>query len=115
MKAVRFHEHGGADVLRYEDVPDPEPGPGEIVVRVKAAALNHLDIWERKGLPGVALPLPHISGADVAGVVEQVGVGVSNFKLGDRTLLCPGISCMQCEACFAGRDNFCRRYSVLGY
>lgn len=115
MKAVRFHEHGGIDKLRYEDVPEPTPGPGEVVVRVRACALNHLDLWERKGLPGVELPLPHISGADVAGVVESVGAGVGHVKPGDKTLVCPGLSCMQCEACFRGEDNLCRRYSVLGY
>ena len=115
MKAVRFHEHGGADKLRYEDVPDPVPGPAEVVVRVRAASLNHLDVWERKGLPGVEIPLPHISGADVAGIVESVGAGVSHVRVGDRTLVAPGLSCMQCEACLRGQDNLCRRYSVLGY
>lgn len=115
MKAVRFHQHGGAEELRYEDIPEPVAGPGEILVRVKACAINFLDIWERRGLPGVRLPMPHISGADVAGVVESVGDGVSNVKAGDKTLLCPGLSCMQCEACFRGQDNLCRRYSVLGF
>ncbi len=115
MKAIRFHEHGGIEKLRYEDAPDPHPGPGEVVVRVKACALNYLDIWERRGLPGIQLPLPHISGADVAGIVESVGAGVTHCKPGDKTLVCPGLSCMQCEFCFQGRDSLCRRYSVLGY
>jgi NADPH:quinone reductase-like Zn-dependent oxidoreductase len=115
MKAVRFHQHGEVDQLRFEDVPDPQPGPGEVVVRVKACALNYLDIWERRGIPGLKLPLPHISGADVAGVVESVGAGVTLVKPADRTLVCPGLSCMQCEFCFQGKDNLCRRYSVLGY
>ena len=70
MKAVRFHEHGGPDVLRYEDAPDPQPGAGEVLVRVRACALNHLDIWNRRGV--VRLPLPHISGADVAGEVARI-------------------------------------------
>lgn len=115
MKAIRFHEHGGADRLRCEDVPDPVAGPGEVVVRVKACALNYLDLWERNGLPGVPIPLPHISGSDVAGIVESVGPGVTHVKPGDKTLVCPGLSCMQCEECFRGRDNYCRQYAALGY
>jgi len=115
MKAIRFHQHGGTDVLRYEDVPEPVVGPCEILVRVKACAINFLDIWERRGLPGIHLPLPHISGADVAGVIERVGEGVSHLKAGDKTLLNPGLSCMHCKACFEGQDNMCRHYSVLGY
>jgi len=115
MKAVRFYDHGGSDRLRYEDVPDPVPGPGEIVVRVKACALNYLDLWERKGLPGVLIPLPHISGSDIAGIIESVGLGVRHLKPGDRTLVNPGLSCMHCEHCYQGNDNQCREYSVLGY
>jgi NADPH:quinone reductase-like Zn-dependent oxidoreductase len=115
MKAVRFYEHGGVDRLRYVDVPDPVPGPGEIVVRVKACALNYLDLWERKGLPGVTFPLPHISGSDVAGVIESVGGGVTHLKSGEKTLVNPGLSCMHCESCFHGHDNPCRSYSALGY
>ena len=115
MKAVRFHQHGGIEVLRYEDVPEPVAGPGEILVRVKACAINFLDIWERRGLPRVHLHLPHISGADVAGVIESVGEDVSDLKAGDRTLISPGLSCMHCRDCLQGRDNLCRRYSVLGF
>ncbi len=115
MKAVRFHKHGDAAQLRYEDVPDPSPGPGEIVVRVKACALNYLDIWERKGLPGVAIPLPHISGSDVSGIIESVGPGVNFLKRGDQTLLNPGLNCMRCQDCYRGNDSQCRDYSVLGY
>lgn len=115
MQAVRFHVHGGTDQLRFESVPDPIPGPGEVVVRVRACALNFLDIWERRGIPGFKIPLPHISGSDVAGVIESVGTGVQHLKPGDETILSPGISCMHCEACLAGRDNECAGYSVLGY
>lgn len=85
------------------------------MVRVKACALNYLDIWERRGLPGIRFPLPHISGSDIAGVVENVGPGVSNVKPGDKTVLCPGTSCMNCEQCFEGNDNLCRRYAPVGY
>ncbi len=115
MKAVRFHEHGGVDKLVLEETEDPIPGPGEIVVRVKACALNYLDIWERRGLPGVKFPLPHISGSDVAGIIESTGPGVAHLKPGERTLLNPGISCMACHYCFQGKDSYCRQYSVLGY
>jgi NADPH:quinone reductase-like Zn-dependent oxidoreductase len=115
MKAVRFHEHGGIEQLQFEDVADPAPRPGEILVRVKACALNYLDIWERRGMPGVRLPLPHISGSDVAGVIEAVGPGVDHLTPGDKTLVNPGLSCMHCEACYRGEDSLCRNYSVLGY
>jgi NADPH:quinone reductase-like Zn-dependent oxidoreductase len=89
VKAVRIHEDGGPDVLRYEDVPDPEPGPNEVLVSIRAAGLNHLDIWVRKGLPSV--PKPRILGADGAGVVAGLGDGVQGFELGDRVVLNPGI------------------------
>jgi NADPH:quinone reductase-like Zn-dependent oxidoreductase len=110
MKAVRFHEHGGAEVLRYEDAPDPQPGAGEAVVRVRACALNHLDIWNRRGV--VRLPLPHISGADVAG--EVIASNDPAVAVGLRVMVQPGLSCGRCEACLEGRDNECPRYDVLG-
>lgn len=115
MKAVRFHRHGGPEQLVYEDAPDPVPGPGEVIVRVKACALNYLDIWERLGIPGIVFPMPHISGSDVAGVIESAGPGTTHLARGDRVLVCPGLSCMRCEACLCGRDNECRHYSALGY
>jgi len=113
MKAVRFHEHGGPAVLRYEDAPDPALAPGEAVVRVRACALNHLDLWERRGLPRVAIPLPHISGSDVAG--EVIAASAGDAPIGQRVMLQPGISCGRCAACLSGRDNECDRYEVLGY
>ncbi|MDP1571123.1 MAG: zinc-binding dehydrogenase [Vicinamibacterales bacterium] len=113
MKAVRFHEHGGPEVLRYEDAPDPVPGPGEALVRVRACALNHLDLWQRRGIERVRIPFPHISGADVAG--EIVSTPGGEFAPGRRVLLQPGVSCGRCEACLDGRDNECPRYDVLGY
>jgi NADPH:quinone reductase-like Zn-dependent oxidoreductase len=113
MKAVRFHQHGGPDVLRYEDVADPAPGPGEVLVRVRACALNHLDLWERGGLPNVRIPMPHISGSDVAGeIVESLAPEVA---VGQRVMLQPGMSCGRCVECVSGRDNECARYEVLGY
>jgi NADPH:quinone reductase-like Zn-dependent oxidoreductase len=113
MKAVRFHEHGDVSVLRYEDAPDPRPAPGEALVRVRACALNHLDLWQRRGMERVTIPFPHISGADVAGeVVESAGAG---FPAGTRVMLQPGVSCGRCPPCLSGRDNECPAYSVLGY
>jgi len=114
MKAIRFYEHGASDRLRYEDAPDPVAGPAEVVVRVKACALNYLDVWQRKGLPGIRIPMPHISGSDIAGIIESVGTGVEYLKPGEKTLVNPGLSCMHCEPCYQGHDNQCRDYSVLG-
>jgi NADPH:quinone reductase-like Zn-dependent oxidoreductase len=115
MKAVRFHHHGGPDVLVYEDAPDPAAAPGGVVVRVRACALNHLDLWQRRGLERVVIPLPHISGADVAGEIAEVGAGVNGWQRGDRVILQPGLSCGVCAMCVAGRDNYCAKYDVLGY
>lgn len=112
MKAARFHEHGGPEVLRYEEVPDPAPAPGRVIVRVRAFALNHLDLWQRRGLDRVKIPLPHISGADVAGEIAEGG---GTFAPGTRVMLQPGISCGRCAMCLAGRDNECADYTVLGY
>ena len=89
MKAIRIHEDGGPDVLRYEDAPDPEPGPGEVLVRLRAASLNHLDLWVRKGLPSA--PKPRILGADGAGIVEALGEGVSGLEPGQAVVINPGI------------------------
>lgn len=111
MKAVRFHEHGGLDVLRCEEVPDPEPAPGEVLVKVRACALNHLDLWQRRGIPGV--PLPHCTGTDVAGQV--VGGKTDGVAEGQRVLVQPGISCGRCVSCLSGEDNLCRSYGLVGY
>jgi NADPH:quinone reductase-like Zn-dependent oxidoreductase len=99
-------------VLRFEDAPDPQPAPGRVVVRVRACALNHLDLWERRGLDRVRLPLPHISGSDIAG--EIADGSDSEFPIGTRVMLQPGLRCGACAACRDGRDNQCVRYDVLG-
>lgn len=114
MKAVLFREHGGPDKLSYEDLPLPMIGPEEVLVRVKACAVNHLDIWIRQGNPAYPMPLPHVSGSDIAGIVEQVGAQVEGVTAGELVFVSPGISCWRCELCLAGRDNFCRTYSLLG-
>ena len=113
MKAVRFHAHGGPDVLRYEDAADPVPGPGEALVRVRACALNHLDLWQRRGMERVQIPFPHISGADIAG--EVISTPAGELGAGRRVMLQPGLSCSRCEACLDGRDNECAKYDVFGY
>ncbi len=112
MKAVRFHEFGGPEVLRYEDVPDPKLREDQVLVRVKACALNHLDLWVRKGLPGVQLP--HINGSDVSGDIEQVGSYITDLKKGQRVLLAPMSYCGHCPECVAGRQNMCRQFTALG-
>jgi NADPH:quinone reductase-like Zn-dependent oxidoreductase len=114
VKAVRFHEHGGPEVLRYEDAPDPVPPPGWVLVRVRACALNRLDLFQRRGIDRVTIPFPHISGADVAGEVLSAD-GVPDVRAGERVMLQPGLSCGRCPACAAGADNTCPRYDVLGY
>jgi len=114
MKAMAMRAHGGPEVLRMEELPDPVAGPGRVVVRVKAVALNHLDVWVRKGWPGLDLLMPHVLGADIAGVVEAVGPGVEGVTVGAEVLLNPGTSCGTCEACLSGRDNLCRHYAILG-
>jgi NADPH:quinone reductase-like Zn-dependent oxidoreductase len=113
MKAVRFHQHGGPDVLRFEDAPDPQPTSGRAIVRVRACALNHLDLWERRGIERVSLPLPHISGSDVAG--EVVSVDDGSIAPGTRVMLQPGVRCGDCPSCRSGRDNHCVRYDLLGF
>jgi len=114
MRAVRFHEHGSVDVLKYEDAPDPKIEANEVLVKVKACALNHLDLWLRGGTTGWKLPMPRIVGSDISGEVAEVGAVVHRVKPGDRVLLSPGISCGQCEQCFKGLDSACRSYTLYG-
>ena len=115
MKASIFSQHGGPEVLEYTDVPEPRIRANEVLVEVKACALNHLDIFVRNGLPGIEIPLPHILGCDVAGVVREVGELVTWVKAGDEVMVQPGVSCEHCEACLSGQDNLCREYDMIGY
>src|SRR6266540_4243689 len=115
MKAVVFNRHGGPEVLECAEVPDPTIKANEVLVEVKACSLNHLDVWARGGLPGIEIPLPHILGNDIAGVVRGVGELVSWVRSGDEVMLQPGISCGHCLECLAGRDSLCREYDILGY
>lgn len=114
MKAVVFHEHGGPERLVYEDRPDPQLAPGHAVLRVKACALNHLDIWIRQGIPAYKIQLPHISGTDASGVVEAVAPDVTDVTPGQRVFVHPGLSCGRCAECRAGRDNLCSTFGVFG-
>lgn len=115
MKAIIFHQHGGPEVLQYTDAPVPTLRANEVLVRVRACALNHLDLWVRGGLPNVSIPLPHIPGSDIAGEVAQLGAEISTVKVGQKVVLAPGVSCGKCAACLAGLDNRCRHFSNLGY
>jgi NADPH:quinone reductase-like Zn-dependent oxidoreductase len=114
MKAVVLRQFGGPEVLEHVDLPDPEPGPGQVLVRVKACALNHLDMWIRQGLPAYGTTLPHIPGSDVSGVIERLGPGVTHLKAGSRVVLAPGMACGHCGFCRDGRDNLCDTYSIRG-
>ena len=115
MNAIVFHQHGGPEVLKYEDAPKPSIRPGEVLVRVKACALNHLDLWVRRGIPGVPIPLPHIPGSDVSGEIAQIGPDVTTVRVGQKVVLAPGVTCGKCAACVAGQDNHCRYFTNLGY
>jgi NADPH:quinone reductase-like Zn-dependent oxidoreductase len=115
MKAIVIHQHGAADVLKYTDAPDPVIRANEVLVRVKACALNHLDLWVRRGMPNVSIPLPHIPGSDIAGEIAQIGSEVTTVRVGQRVVLAPLVSCGKCAACVTGLDNRCRQATNLGY
>ncbi len=114
MKALAFHEHGGLDKLKYQDVADPKIGAGDVLVRVKAAALNHLDLFVREGIPGLKLPLPFWSGCDIAGDVVEVGGSVAGVAVGDRVVVNPNLDCGRCEYCQKGQHSLCMTYGILG-
>jgi len=115
MKAIIVREHGGTEKLERAEVPDPELKPGEAVVRVRAVALNHLDIWVRRGVPGHKFPLPLIPGAEVAGVVDAVGANPMGWKAGDEVVVAPGYSCGYCVPCLAGNDPLCQNdHGIFG-
>lgn len=115
MRAVVVREHGGPEALRLEERPVPEPGPGQVRVRVAAVALNHLDVWVRRGVPGHPFPLPLVPGCDIAGTLDALGPGAAAAaKPGDPVLVAPGVSCGTCGECARGDDHLCRRYGILG-
>src|SRR5690242_13616649 len=112
MKAVRFHEFGGPEVLKYEDVSEPQVRKDQVLVRVRACAMNHLDLWVRKGLPGVKLP--HINGSDIAGDIAELGEYVSGLSKGQRVIVAPMHYCNRCQSCVSGVQNLCREFTVIG-
>ena len=114
MRSIRIHEHGGYEVLKLEEVPVPEPGPGQVRVKVAWSALNHLDIWVRKGVPGHQFPLPIIPGCDFSGVVDACGPGVVKPEPGTAVAVAPGFSCGSCLHCGHGRQHLCRHYGIYG-
>jgi len=114
MKAVVFREHGGPEVLRYEDIAEPKPGRGEVLIEVKATSINHIDIFLRRGMPGVKVPFPKIVGCDAAGFIREAGPDVSGLKPGDRVTINPGISCGRCEFCAAGYGSQCTTFAMVG-
>ncbi|HET8654634.1 MAG TPA: zinc-binding dehydrogenase [Longimicrobiaceae bacterium] len=113
MLAAIFHEHGGPEVVRIEEVERPEPGPGELLVEVRAAAMNHLDLWVRRGMP-IETTMPHVGGSDVAGVVAGVGPGVEGWSGGERVVVNPALGCGHCEACLRGEISLCPDFRILG-
>ncbi|MGH7460840.1 MAG: alcohol dehydrogenase catalytic domain-containing protein [Longimicrobiales bacterium] len=113
MRAAVFHEIGGPEVVRIEDVPRPTPGPGEVLLRVRAAALNHLDLWVRRGLP-IETTMPHIGGSDVAGEVHELGAGVTGIERGALVVVDPSLGCGRCEWCLRGEQSVCNSYRILG-
>ena len=114
MKALAFHEFGGPDKLTYEDVPDPTITPHQVLIRVRACALNHLDLFVREGIPALKTPLPFWTGCDIAGEVVQVGADVAGVKVGTRVAVNPNLTCGRCEFCAQGEDSLCVRYGILG-
>ncbi len=114
MRALVFNEFGGPEKLRLQDVPDPKAAPGEVLVRVRACALNHLDIFVREGIPALKTPLPFWTGCDIAGDVAEVGPDVTGLRVGDRVCVNPNLTCGRCEFCIQGEDSLCVRYGIVG-
>jgi len=114
MKALAFNEFGGPEKLKLQEVPDPKIGPDEVLLRVRACALNHLDLFVREGIPALKTPLPFWSGCDIAGDVAEVGTAVEDVKVGERVAVNPSLTCGRCEFCQQGEDSMCVRYGILG-
>ena len=115
MKAIVYDRHGGPEVLQYRDVPIPEVSPVDVLIRVKATALNYNDIWGREGVPGIEFPFPHISGSDASGIIEEVGSAVRNVQPGDEVVVSPCVSCGYCRHCIGGEPMFCSQFKEWGF
>lgn len=114
MQAIAITEHGGPEVVRFHEVPEPVPGPKQVLIDVRAVGVNHLDLWVRRGLANLKLAYPHVLGSDLSGVVSALGPGATGVAVGDEVIVNPGLSCMRCASCLGGRDNLCRHYGLLG-
>jgi NADPH:quinone reductase-like Zn-dependent oxidoreductase len=114
VKALAFNEFGGPDKLKLQDVPDPKIRPHEVLVNVRACALNHLDIFVREGIPALKTPLPFWTGCDIAGEIAEVGASAQGVKVGDRVAVNPNLTCGRCEFCAQGEDSLCVKYGILG-
>jgi NADPH:quinone reductase-like Zn-dependent oxidoreductase len=114
MKALAIFEHGGIDKLQIADLPKPRIGPDDVLINVKAIALNRLDLFVRKGSPALKLPLPHIPGSDASGVIAEIGPNVHGLQVGQRVTINPGLSCGYCEFCLAGEQSLCPQFQILG-
>ncbi len=114
MKAVVFNEHGSIDKLVYDDFEEPEISPSEVLVKVNACGINHLDIWVREGLPGITIPLPHILGCEITGEIAGVGDAVKGLSTGQHVLIAPGINCGRCEYCLSSNDSLCHEFRIMG-
>jgi NADPH:quinone reductase-like Zn-dependent oxidoreductase len=115
MKAVVFNEHGSVDKLKYTDFEEPEVSSSEVLVKVKACGINHLDIWVREGMPGITITLPHILGCEISGEISKVGNAVKDLSVGQRVLIAPGISCGKCEYCLSSNDSLCHEFRIMGF
>jgi NADPH:quinone reductase-like Zn-dependent oxidoreductase len=115
MKAVVFEEFGGPEKLKEKALPDPKCGPNDVLVKIEACALNHLDIWVREGIPGVKIEMPHIGGSDICGEIVEIGSSVRERKIGERVIVSPGIGCRVCEYCLAGKESLCDQYDIVGF
>jgi alcohol dehydrogenase len=115
MKAIVFDKNGGPEVLKYADTPEPKPGPDDVLIRVKASCCNYNDVWARRGLPGMQIIMPHISGSDVSGEVVEVGSEVKTVKAGDEVVVHCGLSCRECYYCTRGEEFFCKDFKIWGF
>ena len=114
MKAVRIHSHGGTEMLQFEDIPEPTCKANKVKINIRASAINHLDIWVRKGIPGINVPLPLILGSDGAGIIVETGDDVTGWKPGDDVVIQPGTFCGKCTNCTTGNENYCHQYGIMG-
>ena len=114
MKAVRIHRHGDRSVLQCDEIARPPCKSDKVILEVKSASVNHLDIWVRGGLPGLSIPLPLIMGSDASGIIAEVGEDVSDWEVGDEVVVQPGTFCGECEFCFSSKENYCYHYGILG-